>query len=585
MNEQKLLNLIQEQVENVPGTEWQLMSKLRLNRQAREIDVVIGMPKYGLLILELKGWRNIGVTNSGQIYKTDNGNRKIVSDPYVQLSAEISAMSELFRNHLNERPTISGAVIYSGISSQALKRLTRDAPNIFPAELSLTIEDITQPASSDHSEDHPLLRVLGKIAIDESSRNRRPHHKNDADTILKALSLLRSEVEVDFLDQQLKEITDAVEQNSQYSINLIQRPLNGLRRIHVTGPAGTGKTVLALSIAHERALTLDKASLYLCFSDNLRNHITERRSKMLSTNVWVETPETLYSRLIGTEFVLTGSEDSRPNPLADLGVIFPSEVNDEDRLYVCEDRIWMEILEQLEIQRINFAAVCVDEGQDFWGPLYQVLDEQTLKDGTFAIFADENQTTRASAAFRQYEQDRPGFHQVQLRTNLRNSPAVARAIKREFSPAIQYEINENIHSGTPPHKYEWETNVELWRLIEKINNEVSKTLTTDIVLLHDSQCPEKTRGMLQRASSLFGWTVCTTDEFRGLESDIVISVDSRRDGVTNAIEALWKQRYVAYSRSRGLLYILQESNHTSQLTTFQQSKVKQNQKKNAIQKD
>jgi hypothetical protein len=574
------MNLIQFCVEGTSDSTWELMCKLRLNRQSREIDVVIGIPRLGLFILELKGWRNMGLTSDGRIYKIDNGERNSVKDPYVQLSAEISAVSELFRHRLNHRPTIFGAVVYSGMSAHSLSKLVNEAPNVFPEELSLTLGDFLTHNSLSEHESNRLIEQIKKMATVESNRHRREHHKNDAETISAALDLLRKEVEVDFLDQELKDITDAVEQNTQYSIELLQRPLSGIRKLHVLGPAGTGKTVLALSIAQERSLTLKSPSLFLCFSEHLREFIVHRRSRTLNPSVWVETPESLYLRLTGKEFTPQILEETRTNSLSEIGVILPSEVSETDRLYVCQDQIWIEILEKLENLDIKFAAVCIDEGQDFWGPLYQVLDEQTMDEGTFAIFADEHQTTRTRATFRPYELERPGFHEVHLRANLRNSPAIAKEINREFSPLVEYQVNGLLQSGAPPTTYLWASNPQLWQQLESVYAEIKKTLSTDVVLLLDSECSTTTRNMLARTAEIFSWKVYTVDEFKGLECDIVIAVNSKRDGITNAIEALWKQRYVAYSRTRGFLYILQESTDDAQLNAKYRPKKKKSSPRN-----
>jgi DNA helicase IV len=296
--------------------------------------------------------------------------------------------------------------------------------------------------------------------------------------------------------------------------------------------------------------------------------------------VWVETPESLYLRLTGKEFTPQILEETRTNSLSEIGVILPSEVSETDRLYVCQDQIWIEILEKLENLDIKFAAVCIDEGQDFWGPLYQVLDEQTMDEGTFAIFADEHQTTRTRATFRPYELERPGFHEVHLRANLRNSPAIAKEINREFSPLVEYQVNGLLQSGAPPTTYLWASNPQLWQQLESVYAEIKKTLSTDVVLLLDSECSTTTRNMLARTAEIFSWKVYTVDEFKGLECDIVIAVNSKRDGITNAIEALWKQRYVAYSRTRGFLYILQESTDDAQLNAKYRPKKKKSSPRN-----
>lgn len=564
MNEKALFDIISSAVEELNINDWELCFQRRLNRQAREIDVLVAIPQYGLLILELKGWRGVGVGPDGRMYKTDNGRRSQVGDPFVQLSAEITAISEFIRDHTKDRPTLMGGVVFAGLSANSISELSRHAPASFPAELMFSREDFPRVSIGDARTAQQTIERLRKFAVRESPRHRRPHHRNDAESLSRVVRALKAQTEADFLDMQLKEIVESVETNTEYSLTLLQAPLNGMRRLHVTGPAGTGKTVLALSIALERSQRLELPSIFLCFSPHLRKHILERRGWMIGDAVWVETPETLYERVVGRPFNAEETEFSNSSQdTDDLGLSSPHDVWISHRLYVCEDSFWLEVLAAMEEQNLEFAAICIDEGQDFWGLVFDALDQTICDQGLFGIFADPHQNTRDSGALRAYQVERPGFHSVTLTTNLRNPTSIVRAINKRFQPEISYATSTQVAEGRPPSIASWATNEQLQDALSTVEIEIERTGSSDVVVLYDSLLSDKHLDIVARKAELRSWDVRRIEDFRGLEADVVISVLSEGAGLKGTVEGIWQQQYVALSRSRGFSYILEQSGSSS----------------------
>ncbi len=316
-------------------------------------------------------------------------------------------------------------------------------------------------------------------------------------------------------------------------------------RAAIAGPAGTGKTVLAMEKARRMATTGQRV-LLLCFNRPLALDLAAR-----ADGFEVETFHDFCRRL-----------SSR------VGLRFGPKTNrDKDTRFWAEEApmLLLEALQQLPAE-VRYDAIVVDEGQDFLPDWWPCLDEalRRNREGTLYAFYDANQNI--------YSGGPPGALDVletRLVYNCRNTTRIA-----EYAAGLlgaEPRVRAGAPQGQPVEDVSCRSDADvvrtvaerLERLVFRENVDPDGIAIVSTRTLKNSPFAGNHRAgrfelvnlddRRRRSSSAARRVVFDTlHRFKGLERDIVILLDLPwgSAGVTP------QHRYVAASRARNLLVVV-----------------------------
>ena len=316
----------------------------------------------------------------------------------------------------------------------------------------------------------------------------------------------------------------------------ILRAIEGLKRVAVSGGAGTGKTVLAIEEA-KRCQENGFRTLFLCYNRGLA--YTVRRSMNDLPRMSVMTFHGLCAELVRY-----------------AGIEIPQAVS---RKILFED-VWPELLMQALERLANerYDAVIVDEGQDFL-PLWWVAVESVLDpngQNILRIFYDNNQRLYASSA--SFPDDVSSIP-IRLTLNLRNT-------RRIHELVYQHYTGHKIQSiGPEGTEIKWLTVESLEDLGKLINECVTRLVSIERVPVDDIAVLASSDKRLDEISGhlrLNGLLKARCDE--DMDGCIVVDSIRRFKGLERAVTVIAATRdtvrdkelpYVALSRARTYLII------------------------------
>lgn len=387
---------------------WTVLHSLDIATHTRKIageaDFVILVPSKGVLCIEVKGTSHIRRHDGLWFYGHD-----VIPDARGPFKQAAQAMHSLRKKCIEQRPDLSHILFWSAV--------------IFPyVEFNITSDEwhswqvISSPSFHRESISSLILEVL------EIARNfvaNRPSttwfHEKAAEPYQEQCQIITDILRPDFeifesavlrkssLQQELKQYTteqlealDTMEEN---------------KRVTFIGPAGTGKTLLAVEAAR-RGYTNNKSLLFVCFNRHLGRWLEEVSSQ------WQPN-------------VVTGTLHRLMMNVANIESIPP----DSDRDF------WSKQLPRLALQHIaekdlateEFDELIVDEAQDILSNPYLDFLDSMLKGGLSAgkwrLFGDfEKQAIYGidgdspEVVLKQRCSNAPIYS---LRTNCRNTPRVA----------------------------------------------------------------------------------------------------------------------------------------------------------------
>jgi superfamily I DNA/RNA helicase len=326
--------------------------------------------------------------------------------------------------------------------------------------------------------------------------------------------------------------------------------MEGNRRVLFTGPAGTGKTVLALEGSRRCAIDGNRV-LLVCFNQLLARSLADQAAE-LGVKIEVRTVHSLMVEIAG----LAGSDVSRPGT-----------------------RFWNEELPQVAVDRLldsadppSFDVLIVDEGQDVLRSSYlDVLDLLIvggLAEGCWRVFADfENQAifTSGAEAMSELLCRVPATPTYALRVNCRNTPRVSEQVQLlgGLDPAYARVLRPD--DGLDPRLRYYSPGRQSEVLEEVVDALVDDGfLPSDIVVLsfrNDGSCAESLvssgatgfclaplRDQGGEESVRFG----TVHSFKGLESPCIVLTDVEEVGSARTQSLL----YTGMTRATDRLAVL-----------------------------
>src|SRR5919201_2532006 len=311
------------------------------------------------------------------------------------------------------------------------------------------------------------------------------------------------------------------------------------KRAAVTGPAGSGKTMLAIEVAKRTAAT-GRRTLLSCFNKGLGKHLAEVTADVPDLEVGH------YHALC----VRFAEEAGLPLPPAPEAVELGSDYFEHD-------------LPQLlarAVERLGprYDAIVVDEAQDFrewWWPALLMLHRDP-DHGALYLFADDNQNLYGGTPPLAEEDRLPP-----LRHNLRNSRRIGEFV------SVFYDGSEKPSAkgpeGRPPQILGCTDDEDLAHLLAVVLTnlvEEERVSLEDIVVLTPSG---RRKSRLRQRDAVNGFTLSDEVEqgtvltssvhgFKGLERPVVILAElgDRHQ------EDLARYLYVGGSRARNELIVL-----------------------------
>lgn len=280
-------------------------------------------------------------------------------------------------------------------------------------------------------------------------------------------------------------------------------------RAVVTGPPGSGKTLLAISTARHLAEG-GKRTLLTCFNKRLAEHLRE---------VTEGVPHLDVMHFHGLCMELAH----------EAGLALPQPEGGADRVYF-EETLPGLLEEAARKLGPRYQAIVVDEAQDFrgwWWPVLLSLHRDP-DHGTLYLFADESQTLYGGGELLLGPED----ILPPLPDNLRNTRAIAEFVSVFFDP----ETAPGVPKGPPGRDVEvldYQGEHELVRLLEVVLRNLTDQ---DDIALEDIAVltpPGKEKSLLWRRRTIGPFTLSDTIEpdtvlwstvhaFKGLERPVVI---------------------------------------------------------------
>lgn len=491
--------------------DWIVLHSLDLPRMHRknmrrgEADFVVLAPGIGCMVIEVKGSRNIGLRNGLWYYGVDRQGKQ--RSPFKQASDARFAIERDLEKRLraaSELPWVSLVVFPRThfdlpASTEWQPWHLIDQRDIESTSLAKAMVNAMQRERRYQYEHHGLLGYDPALAQPSRQLVRRIADK------------LRPDFEPLITPKERRELVERDLRRCTATQSMVLRRLKANPRLLIEGPAGSGKTLIALEAARRSAAEGQRV-LLLCFNRNLARHL---QSEM----------------------------DGEPNVSIDTIHRWMMQKADNPEVEEQSDW-WTAVLPELAMENVSADSIDVlilDEAQDILRDEWlTVMDEALvdgLEEGCWRMFGDFSGQNIYGGDERIW-QGLPGAR-CDLRENCRNTPEIV-----EWMRVLQlvnpfYEEVLRMQGGPLPAIHVVESGSE----IETLEAELAK-LSSDGIKLEDIVVlsPYRDEATWQRLGNVWASKsspvgarrrhtigLGTIHEFKGLESSAVILTDMDQD--------------------------------------------------------
>lgn len=503
----------------IPGVRWAKRNERGFVRDG-EADVVVLIPAEGMLVIEVKGSREIRVTEDGW-QRLEEGSWIILDrSPVDQATSNAHELKKILCDALGWGSDFPGLLGWLAIYPNG-------NANAVPALFDHTTLVTRKYMSMLRAKIHDALKARGHEAL---ARSFTPVVM---ETVAKTLT--SSEFRIVPADgaKEVAEDKDAIERLTKQQFSVL-RGLFDISSVAVVGPAGSGKTVLA--IWHLNSLVdAGKRVLYACFNKDLSEFLRLRNPAL---SQYIHSVNQLFGR-------------TRPG----LNVF-----GDESEFYRNElpNHVFDEVSGWDEEKK--FDGIIVDEAQDLSEAQLLALHSFLKVNGTWSVFLDRRQDI-----YQRKEDEALAADVVyRLSHNCRNTVAINNATNAyvgsevDSMPGMPKGVAVSVERVS---KKQMANRVFQLAGEWKASDANSVAILSPFILKNSSMagCEKghgleltKELGELQDERKVYFSTI---KSFKGIEADCVVVIDAvepQRGRLAFTVEDL----YVACTRARTRLVIL-----------------------------
>lgn len=539
-----------EWFQNAPGTDqWVVLHSLGITTHNKviygETDFLVLAPKLGLFALEVKGGR---VRRQNGIWyftnRYDKTNNK-VRGPFEQAKDGIFSIVEAINNKTDtEHRHINNMMFGYGV--------------MFP-DIEFTASGVEEEQwQVFDSRDGSNVKQFIKRLSDGAKSKWETHYGPVSDSkfpdfadVRYIANLLRGDFDCAIsMRAQLRNANEALIALTKEQYRCLDQ-LDDNPRCLIQGPAGTGKTLLAIEEVKKSAARGEKVALF-CFNSNLADWLSSYFSNM---------PQSVQPQFVGTLHKYM-------TQVAKAAALLPTYPHDPEKIqcYYQTDLPKAAVLALLEAGA-SFDKIVVDETQDLIRDSYLEVMSSCLKKGLargrWTMFGDFSMQAIyadgiSGAKLIEKLDDITSFIRFKLTINCRNTKPICKEIETVTGFKAPHDLWTKVDG--PPVQYITWSNMD--NQCKKL-----KSLLTQLNDLHIE--PEKITILSPRkredsvVSMLDGYVIkdfkvplglnisfCTIQSFKGLENSVIILTD---------IEGFSAEKlmYVGLSRACTSLYILE----------------------------
>ena len=497
-----------------------------------EADFVVVHPRYGILVVEVKGGRMFYCPETGQWDRA--GATHKVKDPFVQASKNLRALETLMTRRsfggYNQLPfSRARCVIFPHCDYEGTMPPGADRAILFGASDLTSISDKIETLFK-------LQAFVPNQSLSEGVLNGITQALTSTFNLVPALW-----AEIEEQERQILRFTED-------QIRILD-VLQAHPRAAIRGVAGSGKTMLAMAKARS-FVDEGKSVLFVCFNE------------MLATWLESQLPPSYRDLLTVRNYHKLCREWVRS-----AGLKWPNAADDAG-FFMTEAPELLEQAIDLQPER-RFDAVVVDEGQDFhraWWDTIELISKRPTE-GDLYVFYDPDQQI-----FNESLQAMPDLGPpFVLPVNCRNTGSIAAHCGRILGKNIR--VNAGALSGKTP-------TVILAKTAGEQQNEVERQVsawTSESAKLRPAQIAVVTRGSVENSSlagagsvagiplvsSMEQWSagngilLTSLYRFKGLEADALILVDVETpDPAAPPYGFKPEHFYVGCSRAKHLLTVV-----------------------------
>lgn len=548
---------IARRIQNDAATaDWHVLHSLDIGEHrsqvAGECDFVIVVPHSGVLCVEVKGCKSLKVEGGLWYYGT-----KIKGDKRGPFKQAADNMHSIRQYLVSKRPDLSRVMFWSAVIFPYIT-FSKSSPEWHDWQVIDARSYIAKPISQLFNSVLNQARIFlsespTALWYDKDSYEFSDNHRDEITNILRP--------EFEFYETPTARRQSLLQQLTQYTTEqfVALDSMQSNPRVLFNGPAGTGKTLLAIEAAR-RSISKGDKTLLICFNKFIAKWIKAQFSEPDFNNLTIST---LHSLMLAI---------CKMNAPAESDSKFWTQTLPEQAISV--------ILESNEKEVEKFVVMIVDEAQDILRPDYLDFLDLSLSGGlaagTWDMFGDFTYQQIYSSATIKMEDfllDRCANTPVYtLGINCRNTPRVAAyaALLGGLSPDYSkiLRADDNVKPELVFFKNEQQQKEMLTEFLQHFR-EKEKFKGTEIVILSPlatnccaSSLPIPWKDKLRPFSldSDSGHIrYSTIHSFKGLEAPVVIVTDLERIKNVESINLL----YIAVTRALSrLVLLLHESART-----------------------
>ena len=536
--------------ENAPGTDkWIVLHSLGIATHNKviygETDFLVLAPRLGIFALEVKGGRvrrENGIWHFTDRYGHTNTKSR---GPFEQAKDGIFSIVDAIKKRVDyEHSHIQNILFGYGVMF----------PDIEFTSAGVEEEQWQVFDSRDEENVKQFITRLSRGAKEKWESHYGPVNKSkypDYADVKYMASLLRGDFDCTVsMSAQLKNASEALIALTKEQYLCLDQ-LDDNPRCLIMGPAGTGKTLLAVEEVKRAAAHGERVALF-CYNANLSDWLI---------SCFADLPETIRPQYVGTihKYMIKVARESN---------ILPPFPNDPDAL---QEYYQKELPEAATLAILDIGAqfdrIVLDEAQDLIHDNYlEFLDatlEKGLSRGQWTLFGDFSMQAiyskgQSGDALIGKLDDITSFIRFKLTINCRNTKPIC----KEIETVTGFQAPNNLWTkvdGPPVQYITWATQESQKKKLETLLKQLSDAhiKAEQITILSPRKKEDSVISMLEgykikdfKIPLGKDMTFCTIQSFKGLENTIIILVDV--DSFSSE-----KLMYVGLSRACSGLFILE----------------------------